>query len=110
MILHAAEQEPRAPRDRFSDVRVRDSDLVEEEIQDWVEIGVGVAVEELGEHVEDSAHGGTVDSHGGEALFDGSEGGERGGSEVRVYSESLLGVHVEFLEVEDFFPENEAAV
>lgn len=40
------------------DVVVGDWDLVEEEVEEGVELEIGVAREEHGEHVEDSTHGG----------------------------------------------------
>lgn len=89
---------------------VRDFHLVQEEIQKGVEIGVGIEGEDRRKHVEDAAHGGARDSHGGEALFDGFEVRDWGRSKVRVFLEGFLGVHIEVLEVDDFFPENEASV
>ncbi|XLR06711.1 hypothetical protein HN51_061594 [Arachis hypogaea] len=50
--LHAPDQEPRAPRDQFVNVGVRDSDIVAEEIEDWIEVRGGVSVEKLREHVD----------------------------------------------------------
>lgn len=84
MAVDAADEEPRAADYGFADVRKGDSDIVEEEIKDRVEIVVGIGGEELGMHVEDAADGGALDAHGGEAVLDGLDGGERGGAEVGV--------------------------
>lgn len=44
--------------------------MVQEEVENRVEIGIGIAGEELGVHVEDAAQGRAVDAHGGEAFLD----------------------------------------
>lgn len=64
----------------------------------------------MGEHVEDSAHGGARDAHGGEAVFDGFEVGDGGGAEFGVLVEGFLGIYVEVLEVEELLAEEEAGV
>lgn len=57
MGVDAADEEPRAPDYGFPDVGEGDSNLVEEEIEDRVEIEVGIGGEELRVHVEDAADG-----------------------------------------------------
>lgn len=111
LLVHAADQEPRAADYGPPDVRERDWDLVEQEVEDWVEVEVGIAGEELGVHVEDPAQSRALDAHGGEAALDGLDGRERGGPEIGVQTEGLVGVDVEVvLEVQDFLPETEAGV
>lgn len=110
LVSDAANQQSGASDNGLGEVREGDGDLVEEEIEDWVEVGLGVGGEELRVHVEDAAEGRAVDAEGGEAALDGDEGGEWGGAEVWVQSEGLLGVDVEVLEVYDFLAEDEACV
>lgn len=43
-------------------------------------------------------------------MLDGDEGGERGGAEIWVQSEGLVGIDVEALEVDDFLAEKYASV
>lgn len=63
------------------DVVVGDWDLVEEEVEEGVEVGVGVARQEEGVHVQDAGHGGAWEAQGGEGARGGFQGGERGGAE-----------------------------
>ncbi|RDY08399.1 Agamous-like MADS-box protein AGL30, partial [Mucuna pruriens] len=94
--VDAGNEQPGAAQDAYVDVRVGDRDLVEEEIEERVEMGVGVAREERREHVQDAAHGGARDAQGGEAPCHGFHGRERGGPES--------------FEVHNLFAEYEAAV
>jgi len=57
---------------------------MEEEVEKGIELGVRVAREEHGVHVEEASHGGAWDSEGVEAARDGFEGGERRGAECGV--------------------------
>lgn len=107
----AGYEEAGAASDRRVDVGVGDGDVIEEEFEDWVEVAVGVAGEEVGVHSEDAGHVEAVDGEGGEASLDGEEGGEGGGAEARVLGEGFEGVNSEVvLEVEDLLAEEEAGV
>lgn len=70
----AGDEEARAAGDGFADVGEGDGGVVEEEMEDRVEVVVGVAGEELRMHSEDAGHVGAVDGEGGEAVLDGEEG------------------------------------
>ena len=110
LISDAADQESGASDNGLGEVKEGDGDLVEEEIEDWVEVGLGVGGEELRVHVEDAAEGRAANAEGGKAALDGDEGGEWGGAEVWVQLEGLVGVDIEALEVYDFLAEEEACV
>lgn len=86
LVSDAADQDSGASDNGLVDVREGDGDFVEEEIEDWVEVGLGVGGEELRVHIEDAAKGRAADAEGREAAFDGYEGGEWGGAEVWVQS------------------------
>lgn len=105
------DEEAGAADDGLADIGERDAGVVEEEVEDGVEAEVGVGGEELRVHIEDAAHGGALDAHGGEAVLDGDDGGEGAGAEVGVFEEGFLGIYVEVgFEVDELFAEEEAGV
>lgn len=61
-------------------------------------------------HVEDAADGGAVKAHGGEAVLDGIEGGERSGTEIWVLREGFVGINFETCEVLELLMEEETRV
>lgn len=71
-------KDPRAPGNGLADFGKGDFDGVEQKIEDWINVGVGVGSKELRIHVKDPADGGGIEAHGGEALSDGLESRERG--------------------------------
>lgn len=68
--------------------------FVDEEIENWVKMEVGIGGEELRVHVENAAERGARDSKGRKAIFDGFQGLERGRAELGVFSEGFDGVDV----------------
>lgn len=110
MIINAGNEQSGAADNAEVDVGEGDCNLVEEEVEEGIQLVVGVAGEEHGMHVEDAPQGGAWDSEGVETARDGFQGGERGGAEFGVQAEGLLRIHFEGFKVAHLFVEYNAAV
>lgn len=81
---------------------------MEEELNNRLKIGVNVGGEEFGVHVENAAEGGACKTEREEKVFEGNEGGERSGAEIRVLIKGFVRVDVEGLKVDEFLAEENA--
>lgn len=105
MIIDAGNEQSGAAEDAEVHVGEGDWDLMEEEVEEGIELGIGVAREEHGVHVEDAPQGGAWNSERVETARHGFQGGQRGGAECGVQVESLLRVHFEGFKVAHLFVE-----
>lgn len=107
----AGDEKARAASDGFPEVVERNGGFMEEEIEDWVEMGVRGAGQQLGMHAQNPAHVRPVYAEGVEAFLDGFEGIKGGRTQVRVLGQGFGGVDVEVaFQVEELLSEKKARV